>query len=795
MAKADFSSLNRDLLLNVQSNLFNWLPGGKVNGNEFECGDLTGTPGRSLRINIRTGKWADFSTDVKGGDLISLYAAIHGIKQIEAYRRLKGSEPPPSLANGRHSSSESQPAETTSLVPPPDGVEYPNFTRKSGDPSHVWTYHSEDEDVLFFVARYDSDSSKSFLPFSFSSDKHKWVNKAWPEPRPLYNLHLLKAHPDKPVLIVEGEKAADAASKFTPPYVVVTWSGGSKAWRKTDFSPIYGRKVLLWPDADEPGVEVMHRLAAELSSHCPEIKLITPTGHGDGWDAADSGFSWVEFKEWAVPRAHIYAPNDALTAEPPPDPGPMPVPSNEIPISLDPPIDIAPLPPMFYAHIDGKQIPNYRGVAEYVFSKHFMAFDDAKQIRFDGRRWIHLSKTALAHYIYTEAGEDFKPGHLENFAKSIKAACFMDRFQFKDTTGLINISNGVIDVNTGELRPHDWQYLFECCAGVNYVSGAECPTWESWLLSIFENNIELIDLVQRMFGYILLGGAPFLHQAFVLYGSGRNGKSTLLQILKLVLGEGSYSSVSLSKLDKEFSVVAMDGKLANIVEETPTDTINAEIFKNAVGGGLLTASHKGFDEYTFECTARFVFACNDMPVFKDRSVGLEDRLVIIPFNKYFSEAERDPDIVRRLKAEMPGILNWSIEGAKMVLKDKRLPKYETVSKMKALYKIETNSVYAWLNDQVEVGPGAETLPVEDVYSKYVLYCKSSNINAVRRRRFEHEVRRFLSLNNPAIYVPDLRVGKWDRRKAFNVLRIFNLGGTRIPDQSGQSLFEGGSLSS
>ena len=316
----DFGRLASDLLGQGQSLLYDWLPGGKVVGNEFECGNLSGVPGRSLRINLKTGKWKDFATDVAGGDLIALYAAIHRISQVEAAKQL-GGQPQPSMANGNgHAHHHPADADRPSLVPPPKGTKRPSFQHKHGKPTAVWAYRDGSDSILYFIARYDTADGKQFIPFSYRSDG-KWVNKAWPEPRPLYGLELLALHQDRAVLIVEGEKACDAARQIAGHvYCVVTWQGGASALKKTDLTPIHGRKILLWPDADKPGVEAMYKLASFLVEHCPEVKLINPAPEADGWDAADAlaaSWDWKRFRQWASDRAHKYAPMHQQVVAPP----------------------------------------------------------------------------------------------------------------------------------------------------------------------------------------------------------------------------------------------------------------------------------------------------------------------------------------------------------------------------------------------------------------------------------------------------------------------------------------------
>ena len=169
------------------------------------------------------------------------------------------------------------------------------------------------------------------------------------------------------------------------------------------------------------------------------------------------------------------------------------------------------------------------------------------------------------------------PSHIDNFAKIIKSFNYLGAKEFKDIEGKLNISNGVLDLNTYQMSEHSKEHFFKWKIPVAYDPKAQCPRWLEFLDSVFEGDKTLVDAAQRIFGYILMGGRPFLHRAFVLYGEGRNGKSVFLNTLMKIIGEANFSTVSLSNLDKPFSAVMLDGKIANILEETPTDKINPEI--------------------------------------------------------------------------------------------------------------------------------------------------------------------------------------------------------------------------
>lgn len=294
----DFPSLNGRLLPSARSLLPSLFPFGKFRGREFVVGDLAGNPGESLSINMETGAWKDFASSERGGsDLISLYAATKGLTQIEAARQLEQSIG----ATVVPAKSPRKPRQV--VAPVPRGTPACSCDHwKHGEPSQVWDYWDAEGQLLGHVARYDSPGQgKEIIPWTF--DGKKWGPGSWPSPRPLYGLDDLAARPDAPVLVCEGEKSVDAGRKVAPQYVVVTWPGGARAWQKADFSVLNDRRdVLLWPDADRPGIDAMWGIGHALLKVCGSVKIIIPDDHSDGWDAADAlaeGWDWEKFKTWA----------------------------------------------------------------------------------------------------------------------------------------------------------------------------------------------------------------------------------------------------------------------------------------------------------------------------------------------------------------------------------------------------------------------------------------------------------------------------------------------------------------
>ena len=307
----NFEIVNRDLLGQCPGLLSNWLPGGKVIAGEYCCSNLMGGGGQSLKINLNSGKWCDFATEQKGTDLISLYAAINGWSQGDALKHLIGQKPK-HTPDRKPKETQAKPETVHKPIQPPKKTKYPPM----GKGNVYYKYKNEQGEILFFIERIEREQGKLFLPWTFNGQS--WQKKSWPEPRPLYGIDYVVNNPTKPVLIVEGEKAAEAAKVFVQDrYSVITWPGGAMAVAKADWRSlkvdrrvtpdIKQRDVIIWPDNDEAGFKAAELIKDKIFHYCPynRPKIIEVVDRPKGWDAADSGFkTYQEFEVWYKPIAH-----------------------------------------------------------------------------------------------------------------------------------------------------------------------------------------------------------------------------------------------------------------------------------------------------------------------------------------------------------------------------------------------------------------------------------------------------------------------------------------------------------
>jgi putative DNA primase/helicase len=374
----DFTRVGRVALDNIDTLLAEWFPNGVRQGREFCIGSMDGEAGQSLRICLtgeKAGVWSDFSADGEAGsDLISLYAAMHGLRAGKACAALaerfgititpsdktrpgasqaplpaKAKTPdirPPAQADNGVQAVSATKARTpwAPILPVPDDAgPYPKAHPVRGRPDASWEYRNEGGALLGVIYRFvTSDGGKEVLPCVFA-EHAEWKKKEWrwlsfPEPRPLYLGGALR--PELPLLVVEGEKCRDAAGPLLIEELDTTsWPGGGKAVKKADWSAIRDRDVILWSDADakrykenheragelmpedeQPGMKAMLEIAKILEAQGNRIAFVDIPAPGeveDGWDVADliaAGAGKAEVLAWVTklraPPAEEVPPQD-----------------------------------------------------------------------------------------------------------------------------------------------------------------------------------------------------------------------------------------------------------------------------------------------------------------------------------------------------------------------------------------------------------------------------------------------------------------------------------------------------
>jgi len=296
----DFARLKM-ILPPIETLVREWLPGGKIEGREWVVRNPTRSdkkPG-SFKVNLDTGLWSDFATQDEG-DIISLFGYLKGLdvgmagRMLESlYGRPDVPTPTPRPKPAAHTDA---PTDATTdvtdcdikpgvIAPVPNDA--PSWMLTARNPVMAWEYRDAAGKLLGVICRWETAGGKDIRPYTYrgTTDAAQWEQGWFKDPSPLYGLDRLAAGEGKPVWIVEGEKAADVLQEARDDIVVVTWHGGAKRVLKSDWSPVAGRDITLWPDNDTLGKQAMVKLAKKIK---PSGMVVIPDWKPEKWDAADA---------------------------------------------------------------------------------------------------------------------------------------------------------------------------------------------------------------------------------------------------------------------------------------------------------------------------------------------------------------------------------------------------------------------------------------------------------------------------------------------------------------------------
>lgn len=231
---------------------------------------------------------------------------------------------------------------------------------------------------------------------------------------------------------------------------------------------------------------------------------------------------------------------------------------------------------------------------------------------------------------------------------------------------VIAFGNGLLDVSAGVLRDHTPLWFSTACLPYNYDPAASCPVWTNFLSQVMEGDAERIALLQEWYGYCLSQDTS-LQKFMVFQGATRGGKGTALRTLEALVGTENSTAVILESLADRFALLTLVGKTVALVNEVDFKGVKnrqqiINRLKAIVGEDRLPVEYKGINGVTVaRLRVRFTISCNDPLSFLDPSGAVAARMLTVPFNLSFLGKE-DPTLSDRIALELPGVVNWALEG-------------------------------------------------------------------------------------------------------------------------------------
>jgi putative DNA primase/helicase len=308
--------------------------------------------------------------------------------------------------------------------------------------------------------------------------------------------------------------------------------------------------------------------------------------------------------------------------------------------------------------------------------------------------------------------------------------------EFDRDPWLLNCQNGILDLRTGELQPHDPGALMTKIAGTDYDPAAQAPIWQAFLERIFNGNQELISFLQRAAGYSLTGntGEQCL---FFAYGIGANGKSTFNGALQAALGDYAVKTPTDTLMLKYGDTNATNdqARLAGAravfaAELAEGKRLNEPLVKDLTGGDIITARflHKEFFEFT-PVFKLWIYG-NHKPIIRGTDEGIWRRIKLIPFMVTIPEGERDLGMPDKLRGELAGILAWAVRGCLAWQREGlRIP--AEVTEATADFRAEQDTLATFLAECCVINPLA-SVTAGELYAEYKNWATESGLDPMSK---------------------------------------------------------------
>ncbi len=397
-----------------------------------------------------------------------------------------------------------------------------------------------------------------------------------------------------------------------------------------------------------------------------------------------------------------------------------------------------------------------KGLSSYLKHKALFCFDDKHWYLWNGKHWEKDKKRKivnittdflLTHILILTENRRFDIAQrmmsfqsrqkIENIMELAKPKLAVSLTDFDTKPMQLCIDNGVIDLNSGELLEAKSDMMHSKFAPIDYNPEADCPSFKRFMNDVF-NNDEVINYIQKVVGYTLTGN---IHEQclFMLIGSGANGKSTLVNILSDMMGTYATNTAA-----RTFMASANDNigddlvRLSGARMITASETEHGQRFaeakiKSFTGGDTITARPLYGEYINFKPIGKIWLTTNNRPEIRGSDDGIWRRIKEIPFNRQFTSEEQDKELEYKLVLEMPGILNWAIEGCLKMQSEGLTTLPASIEKSVREYRQEMDTVSSFIDEICVQSP--DTTTVSTMYESYRDWCQTQRCHAVGKGQF------------------------------------------------------------
>lgn len=310
-----------------------------------------------------------------------------------------------------------------------------------------------------------------------------------------------------------------------------------------------------------------------------------------------------------------------------------------------------------------------------------------------------------------------------------------------DPRSTVAVENGLVTLSTGELHPASPKFFCVSALKTSYDPRAKCPGWGQFLSDVWEDR-QSQDALQEMFGYLLTSDTR-QQKAFMIVGPPRSGKGTIGRILAGLLGPDAVSRPALADFGSDFGLEPLIGKSLAIISDARLDGnvpsgVLAERLLAISGEDTINIARKYKDAFNGPLSVRFLLLTNELPRFRDASGALPNRFVMLRMNRTWLGKE-DPTLFDRLATELPGILNWAMEGWMRLQERGHFTQPDAAREFAEQLASIANPLGVFIEEACELGPDKDS-SIGELYRHYVDWSKRGEMRPMPVTVFGRDLR-------------------------------------------------------
>lgn len=380
--------------------------------------------------------------------------------------------------------------------------------------------------------------------------------------------------------------------------------------------------------------------------------------------------------------------------------------------------------------------PNlYHFIAEHIAKNYYkrLVYDEFEDVfyTFTEFGWVDITELDIKKAIKQILRDEYTIKNSNEILANLKVLVPEASF-LAPPLSYIPLKNGVYSMEKNKLLPYTPDLFFKqkSILPIFYNPNASCPEIEKFILEITDNE-QTAKLLFQIIAYTLHRANP-LQKAFFLVGSGANGKSTYINLIRAFLGEHNVSNIPFQNLEKNrFSLANLYGKYANLFADLPKESLTSVSFFKTLTGEDSISAEKKFVQKTidFKNFAKLIFSANQFPKVYDDNQAFFRRLIVVQFSKTFIGQNADNQKLQKITSqeELSGLFNVCVKILPDILENGFL--YDkSVEEVRKEYIMKSNSVAYFIEEMIEEDP-ANKLEASELYTKYVEFCEKKSISA------------------------------------------------------------------